>query len=505
MPTGPTESQKHNILHIPINRSSNVSRSTSMLALSIENIARNVSMNQSSCSKTESAYAKDDKMRGWLHKWTNYLKGYQRRWFVLNDGILSYYRNQTEMQFTCRGTIYLSTAIVVSLDSCHFLIRSGGTSMHLKAANEREKQKWISVLELAKSKAVHYDRIFQNEDESEDEEGKNTSTDSHSRSPETPRDYSQPTFELNRDLIEKLEEVENYFDLSKKHHHLLQKQVATLDSLAPADVSTFMATTKVLNERATIFRVTITSLINACRAFVSIARKQAQQWQRAYMKEHELRVQLDLMVEQMARQMKNFERSLFKADKEGKAVRFMVPESVDANTVLTEDEQSITSTLADDDFHDALDSSEDLEEIVRMPLPSSSVGPLDTVDHRVIQDDQESDEEDDDDRSTGKPSVLIKIAHPARGERRDQSTTEKSPVFTSGAKKVRRTKIPAKPDYSLNLWGIIKNCIGKDLSRIPVPVNFSEPISMLQRLTEELEYSELLDRAAKFDSKRSDH
>lgn len=31
-------------------------------------------------------------MKGWLFKWTNYLKGYQRRWFVLQNGLLSYYR-----------------------------------------------------------------------------------------------------------------------------------------------------------------------------------------------------------------------------------------------------------------------------------------------------------------------------------------------------------------------------------------------------------------------------
>lgn len=42
----------------------------------------------------------------------------------------------------------------------------------------------------------------------------------------------------------------------------------------------------------------------------------------------------------------------------------------------------------------------------------------------------------------------------------------------------------------------MKNCIGKDLSKIPMPVNFNEPISMLQRLTEDYEYSELLDTAA---------
>lgn len=34
----------------------------------------------------------DVEMKGFLLKWTNYIKGYQRRWFVLSNGVLSYYR-----------------------------------------------------------------------------------------------------------------------------------------------------------------------------------------------------------------------------------------------------------------------------------------------------------------------------------------------------------------------------------------------------------------------------
>lgn len=36
-----------------------------------------------------------DSFKGWLLKWTNYLKGYQRRWFVLSNGLLSYYRYES--------------------------------------------------------------------------------------------------------------------------------------------------------------------------------------------------------------------------------------------------------------------------------------------------------------------------------------------------------------------------------------------------------------------------
>jgi len=62
----------------------------------------------------------------------------------------------------------------------------------------------------------------------------------------------------------------------------------------------------------------------------------------------------------------------------------------------------------------------------------------------------------------------------------------------------RRQKLPAvKADTAgLNLWNLLCKNIGKDLSKISMPVTLNEPLSVLQRLCEELEYSELLDKAA---------
>lgn len=36
-------------------------------------------------------------MKGYLKKWTNYTSGYKLRWFVLEDGVLSYYKHQGEL------------------------------------------------------------------------------------------------------------------------------------------------------------------------------------------------------------------------------------------------------------------------------------------------------------------------------------------------------------------------------------------------------------------------
>uniref|UniRef100_A0A672TE20 Oxysterol-binding protein n=1 Tax=Sinocyclocheilus grahami TaxID=75366 RepID=A0A672TE20_SINGR len=62
----------------------------------------------------------------------------------------------------------------------------------------------------------------------------------------------------------------------------------------------------------------------------------------------------------------------------------------------------------------------------------------------------------------------------------------------------RRSCLPSpSPNTSnISLWNILKNNIGKDLSKVAMPVQLNEPLNTLQRLCEELEYSELLDKAA---------
>lgn len=60
----------------------------------------------------------------------------------------------------------------------------------------------------------------------------------------------------------------------------------------------------------------------------------------------------------------------------------------------------------------------------------------------------------------------------------------------------RRSTLPSpRPCSSVSLWNILRNNIGKDLSKVAMPVQLNEPVNTLQRLCEELEYSELLDAA----------
>uniref|UniRef100_A0A673AR40 Oxysterol-binding protein n=1 Tax=Sphaeramia orbicularis TaxID=375764 RepID=A0A673AR40_9TELE len=73
------------------------------------------------------------------------------------------------------------------------------------------------------------------------------------------------------------------------------------------------------------------------------------------------------------------------------------------------------------------------------------------------------------------------------------SEPEEGHVSPSG----RRTSLPAPgtDNSHIGIMTILYNNIGKDLSRVSMPVALNEPLCLLQRVSEELEYSELLDIA----------
>ncbi|KAI8636810.1 Oxysterol-binding protein-domain-containing protein [Parasitella parasitica] len=65
----------------------------------------------------------------------------------------------------------------------------------------------------------------------------------------------------------------------------------------------------------------------------------------------------------------------------------------------------------------------------------------------------------------------------------------------------RRTKLPHPVAVrNISVLGILRKNIGKDLSTISMPISLNEPINLLQHLCEELEYTELLDKASTLSS-----
>ncbi|XP_069684102.1 oxysterol-binding protein 1 isoform X1 [Periplaneta americana] len=457
-------------------------------------------------------------MKGWLFKWTNYLKGYQRRWFVLSNGLLSYYRaensggsklsirrrrragrteNQAEMAHTCRGTISLHGALIHTEDSCTFVISNGGTqTFHIKAANEVERQRWVTALELAKAKAI---RAMESEEEEEEYD-------------ESMASQKNEVQNVIKSLSARLEDLQTCSDLIAKHGAALQRSLSELESLDTAqDVPTKL---KSVNERATLFRITSNAMINTCSEYLDLAQTHGRKWQRMLQHERDQRLRLEDMVEQLARQLGGLEQA---------AKEHSIPVRDRSNV-------SHSSPSDDDDeneFYDAQDEAcnQDTEAnfILKIPLghrrtsSGVSLGSQSSDPRLHLQDghDEASGSSSEVDDATETKVLVISSSDPttahdestnktnsptlsSNGRQRSIANSQGSlvPMSSSETKKTRRTRVPDKPNYPLNLWSIMKNCIGKELSKIPMPVNFSEPLSMLQRLIEDYEYADILDKAA---------
>lgn len=433
----------------------------------------------------------DAEMKGWLSKWTNYIKGYQRRWFVLSNGLLSYYRNQAEMAHTCRGTMSLHGALIHTEDSCTFVISNGGTqTFHIKAASEVERQRWVTALELAKAKAI---RAMESEDEDED------------------YDATQKCEITNvlKSLSGRLEDLQTCNELITKHGTALQRALSELEALdSTQDLS---AKIRAINERATLFRITSNAMINTCSEYLELAQTQGRKWQRVLQHERDQRVRLEEIVEQLARQHSILEQA---------AKEHQIPRPAGCSPSTDEDDES--TEFYDAQSEDTLISTDTSTDFVlKIPSlsrrPSSPLNkPFQIMDSRSDEASGSSSDVDDtveaqvvvfqSDPTAGGPPNKVYSAAQYRLEGGNDAirTSCKLPPTESNialARSVgkpgnRRCRVPDRPNCSLSLWSIMKNCIGKELSKIPMPVNFSEPLSMLQRLTEDYEYTNLLDHAA---------
>ena len=93
-------------------------------------------------------------IKGYLKKWTNYTSGYKLRWFVLEDGVLSYYKHQDDAGSACRGAMNMRIA-KLSMDSStqdktRFEIQGkSSVKYHLKANHSVEAKRWFWALNNA--------------------------------------------------------------------------------------------------------------------------------------------------------------------------------------------------------------------------------------------------------------------------------------------------------------------------------------------------------------------
>jgi hypothetical protein len=104
-------------------------------------------------------------LKGFLSKWVNYRQGWKTRWFVLENGVLSYCecpvivdvlttdRNREDEQVACRGSIALATAnLHPSSDGSRFEVSSAASTsvpkIIVKSSARGEIGRWVQAIRL---------------------------------------------------------------------------------------------------------------------------------------------------------------------------------------------------------------------------------------------------------------------------------------------------------------------------------------------------------------------
>ncbi|XP_025072329.1 pleckstrin homology domain-containing family A member 3 isoform X3 [Alligator sinensis] len=173
-------------------------------------------------------------MEGVLYKWTNYLTGWQPRWFVLDNGILSYYDSQDDVCKGSKGSIKMAVCEIKDNTRMELII-PGEQHFYMKAVNAAERQRWLVA--LGSSKACLTDTRTKKEKE---------------------------ISETNESLKTKMSELRLYCDL-------LMRQVHTIQEFVHQDETCSSPSIENMNEASSLLSATCNTFITTLEECVKIA------------------------------------------------------------------------------------------------------------------------------------------------------------------------------------------------------------------------------------------
>ena len=401
-------------------------------------------LNQGSFASQTSDETGGIRLQGFLYKWTNYASGYKKRWFVLQDGTLYYYHKQEDAPVSCRGSMSLqySKLIIDASDKNRFeVIGKGGAKYHLRAEHVLEAKRWI--ISLTESKQWLQDHVeFRN------------------RMKKMNGELHDPSIKAFKNLQESDSDTddEGSDTLAKKDTMNVGSDAYSLHSIPFED-----------NEKHEAHEENFHALVNSALAGVH-----SQQ-------------QLFLSCLTLFQHNPNYSQLTESMKKSSQALLNILNELLRAHNIRERywhekfEREEALKKLWEENLrvlaleHDSLQQRA-ADEVNELKERTKTIVSLD----EVSDDDEFFDVQDN---LTGNQNIAIS------GELIKHSS--------DGYPQELRTSLPkgSADRPSISLWSVLKNNIGKDLSKIPLPVFFNEPLSMLQRLCEDMEYSTLLDIA----------
>lgn len=537
--------------------------------------------------------------RGYLAKWTNLAGGYKTRWFVLHDGVLSYYHTQEEEGKSSRGSVNLRFAKIRAdgNDKHRFEIISettakGSSKLYLRGSHPVERARWVQVLQQTQQ-YFDLERTASRTDSTGGGAGTpalgynasqnvsltavntipsrvgtpalgRTSTSTNNAlltsapapmaqassasssvagapglfpagfQPDpsvakTPSLISRESFRSDRDDSDGQADVEPLFDASGKpripHHdtfplltNALKLKIELAHQLAsglPSNSNSNVTSPAGADDLKAALKDSlhqIEELNNQCAVLVN---EREQYLLRRYEQEIQVKRLWEENMKALAQQHAEVEAQLQEAAQDNARKRKALREVRDtfgssASPVGAEATPQVLSPAARHGSVNLEGTIADRREATE-PMRLGSVGvagaaALPAFASGELADGRETEQEGDDEFfdavETGNlPNLKVETPIAQRPEEQNwPESFNKSVVNDEAIAPYRqlRTKLPIGKDErpSVSLWAILKNNIGKDLTKISFPVSFNEPTSMLQRMAEDMEFSECLDAAA---------
>eukprot|EP00730_Choanoeca_flexa_P003901 TRINITY_DN11537_c0_g1_i3.p1 TRINITY_DN11537_c0_g1~~TRINITY_DN11537_c0_g1_i3.p1 ORF type:complete len:696 (+),score=164.81 TRINITY_DN11537_c0_g1_i3:88-2175(+) len=94
--------------------------------------------------------------QGHVAKWTNYIHGWQDRFLVLDNGILSYYKSAKDKARVCRGSLEVRLASIRphNFDPMRFDVVVNDQLFYVRAESQAERDLWVKALRDTKASLV---------------------------------------------------------------------------------------------------------------------------------------------------------------------------------------------------------------------------------------------------------------------------------------------------------------------------------------------------------------
>lgn len=524
-------------------------------------------------------------MKGYLKKWTNYTSGYKLRWFVLEDGVLSYYKHQDDAGSACRGAINMRIARLHmdAQDKTRFEIHGkSSVKYHLKANHVVEAKRWFWAL----NNAIQFSK-----DEAKEEEKRRTQdadvlrqakaeasdypmSISSSRSRPTPTlTVIPPPLPPNASKVSFRSEAEggsayDSYDQSVTGDDLQRMPtnagIATMDAEEDMDgedassheirhpaskdafnitaqsaklqldllsrVSHALTARQASHPNTTLSDPDVAQALSAYETAVSglqglvadllkISRDRDAYWQYRLDRDADMRRMWEESMARIAYEHEDLKRSIAESEDKRKRTKRALREALEGQSLPV----SRPGSVALQEPVDRIQFAEAMEELRPEVTPRLRRKSFTREGNRrksiIEQFTDLSDSESGDDEEffdaidAGRVEVVEPpltsppLVHvPSREEEmeafvefgeRARKQIEIEPSYAGYEDGIReKLKLDADNRPKISLWGILKSMIGKDMSKMTLPVSFNEPTSLLQRVAEDMEYADLLDIAA---------